>query len=67
MNERTKLTTRTEDQEIAKSLGWRVSYDPYWNYPSKVGDGHCVRRDGRTDIPCNEALPDFSHMEIGNS
>lgn len=53
------------DIEIAQALGWRVSKDPWWNWhPGPVfdppGDEWCIRRDGRNDVPCNEALPVFT-------
>lgn len=60
-----KPHSREDDKEIAKALGWRVSKDDWWNvkqdgtiYPP--GDEWCVRRDGRLDIACNEALPVFT-------
>jgi len=62
--------SRIEDKKIAESMGWRVSFDAWWNwnkmddppgfYFNPPGDGWCVRRDGRNDLPCNEALPHFS-------
>lgn len=61
---------RRVDQDIAEYLGWRVSRDPYWNYfenahgggpiYSPPGDELCISRDGRNDIPCDEALPAFT-------
>lgn len=53
--------TRNLDKQCAEALGWRVSRDPYWNHPDgPEGDEYCIRRDGRTDIPCDEALPRFT-------
>lgn len=63
---------RRIDVEIGKALGWRVSHDDWWNWrgyePGKgptydpPGDAWCIRRDARTDLPCNEALPTFTFM-----
>jgi hypothetical protein len=57
--------SRQDDKRIAESLGWRVSFDPWWNWHpgprfDPPGDEWCVRRDGRLDRPCNESLPHFS-------
>lgn len=57
--------SRQIDKEIAESLGWRVSNDPWWNWHpgprfDPPGDEWCIRRDGRNDVPCNEALPVFT-------
>lgn len=57
--------SRQTDKEIAESLGWRVSRDPWWNWHpgprfDPPGDEWCIRKDGRKDIPCNEALPVFT-------
>jgi hypothetical protein len=62
--------SREQDAAIAEAKGWRVSRDPWWNwhhsddppgfYFDPEGDEWCIRRDGRKDIPCNEALPNFS-------
>lgn len=56
---------RALDVEIGQALGWRVSQDPWWNW--QPGPRHglprdewCIRRDGRNDRPCNEALPHFT-------
>jgi len=56
---------RRLDQQCAESLGWRVSRDPWWNWHEgpvfdPPGDEWCIRRDGRRDIPCDEALPHFT-------
>ena len=63
---------RLIDVEIGRALGWRVSSDDYWNWRGYVegegpvydppGDEWCIRRDGRPDVPCNEALPTFTFM-----
>lgn len=64
---------RMIDIEIGRALGWRVSRDEYWNWRGQdpktgapiydpPGDEWCIRRDGRSDIPCNEALPNFTAM-----
>ncbi len=60
------------DMEIGRALGWRVSKDDWWNHRGNrpdgspiydpPGDEYCIRKDGRPDIPCNEALPDFTAM-----
>jgi hypothetical protein len=52
-------------QACAEALGWRVSHDDWWNWhPGPVydppGGPWCIRRDGRKDTPCNEALPEFT-------
>jgi hypothetical protein len=57
--------TRATDAEIARALGWRVSHDEWWNWHpgprfDPPGDAWCIRRDGRLDLPCNEALPHFT-------
>jgi hypothetical protein len=57
--------SRELDREIGKALGWRVSCDEWWNWrPGPVydppGDEWCIRKDGRKDRPCNEALPWFT-------
>lgn len=56
---------REVDAAIARALGWRVSQDHWWNWHpgprfDPPGDEWCIRKDGRADIPCNEALPHFS-------
>jgi hypothetical protein len=56
---------RSIDVEIGLALGWRVSNDPWWNWHpgprfDPPGDAWCIRRDGRNDLPCNEALPRFT-------
>lgn len=56
---------RELDAACAEALGWRVGRDPWWNWhPGPVfdppGDEWCIRKDGRNDIPCNEALPHFT-------
>jgi hypothetical protein len=63
---------RLVDVEIGRALGWRVSYDEWWNWRGYVegkgpfydppGDAWCIRRDARKDAPCNEALPTFTFM-----
>ena len=64
---------RATDIEIGRALGWRVSRDEWWNWRGQdpetgapiydpPGDEWCIRRDGRLDTPCNEALPDFTSM-----
>lgn len=64
---------RMLDIEIGRSLGWRVSRDEYWNWRGQdpetgapiydpPGDEWCIRRDARPDVPCNEALPEFTSM-----
>ena len=74
----TLLTTidgpdRMIDVEIGRALGWRVSHDDWWNWQGKdeitgapvfdpPGDAWCIRRDARSDVPCNEALPTFTFM-----
>lgn len=56
---------RKLDAACAEALGWRVSKDPWWNWhPGPVfdppGDEWSIRKDGRNDRPCNEALPVFT-------
>jgi hypothetical protein len=56
---------RAIDKECAEGLGWRVSRDPWWNWHEgphfdPPGDEWCIRKDGRNDLPCNEALPHFT-------
>lgn len=56
---------RERDRTIGEALGWRVSHDDWWNWkPGPVfdppGDAWCIRKDGRLDEPCNEALPIFT-------
>jgi hypothetical protein len=63
---------RQTDVEIGRALGWRVSHDGWWNHRGQdergrpiydpPGDGWCIRRDRRKDLPCNEALPQFTFM-----
>jgi hypothetical protein len=57
--------SRQLDKEIAEALGWRVDNDPWWNWHQgprfdPPGDEWCIRKDGRLDRPCNEALPRFT-------
>jgi len=61
----TGVENRQIDRQCAEILGWRVSRDEWWNWhPGPVydppGDEWCIRRDGRNDVPCNEALPRFT-------
>lgn len=58
-------SSRDLDRACAEALGWRVSHDEWWNWhPGPVydppGDAWCIRKDGRNDLPCNEALPHFT-------
>lgn len=58
-------SSRDLDRACAEALGWRVSKDPWWNWhPGPVfdppGDEWCIRKDGRNDLACNEALPHFT-------
>lgn len=60
-----KEHSRQTDVEIGEALGWRVSNDEWWNWHpgpkyDPPGDAWCIRRDGRNDVPCNEALPVFT-------
>lgn len=60
-----KQPSRETDREIALALGWRVDNDPWWNWHpgprfDPPGDEWCIRRDGRKNRPCNEALPHFT-------
>jgi hypothetical protein len=62
---------RAVDVEIAQAMGWRVSQDPWWNWHpgpryDPPGDEWCIRRDGRNDLPCNEALPRFTANILRN-
>ena len=62
---------RVVDVEIAQALGWRVGNDPWWNWHpgpryDPPGDEWCIRRDGRNDRPCNEALPHFTAAILRN-
>lgn len=57
--------SRSLDAACAEALGWRVDRDPWWNWhPGPVydppGDEWCIRKDGRKDLACNEALPHFT-------
>lgn len=57
--------SRALDMACATALGWRVSHDPWWNWHpgpffDPPGDEYCIRKDGRNDVPCNEALPHFN-------
>lgn len=57
--------SRDLDRACGEALGWRVSHDEWWNWhPGPVfdppGDAWCIRRDGRNDRPCNEALTHFT-------
>ena len=63
------LPSREIDADIGRALGWRVSEDPWWNVnkdgsESAPGDELCIRRDGRKDVACNEALPPFTFMYV---
>lgn len=58
-------TGRKLDEACAEALGWRVSKDPWWNWHEgpvfdPPGDEWCIRKDGRRDLPCDEALPHFT-------
>lgn len=71
------MMSREDDKRIAEGMGWRVSHDPWWNWHKKEeppgfyfdppGDEWCIRRDGRNDLPCNEALPHFTLETVGNA
>lgn len=57
--------SRELDAKVAEAIGWRVSRDPWWNWHEgprydPPGDEWCIRRDGRNDLACNEALPAFT-------
>lgn len=57
--------SRRLDAAAAEALGWRVDKDPWWNWHEgpifdPPGDEWCIRKDGRNDLPCNEALPHFT-------
>lgn len=59
---------REVDAAIGRALGWRVSQDQWWNWHpgprfGPPGDEWCIRKDGRSDRPCNAALPRFSNGE----
>lgn len=61
---------RQLDSQIAEALGWRVSRDPWWNWHEgpvfdPPGDEWCIRKDGRRDLPCDEALPHFTYEMLG--
>ena len=61
--------SRAIDADIGRALGWRVSEDPWWNVnedgsESTPGDEFCIRKDGRNDVACNEALPTFTFQYI---
>jgi hypothetical protein len=63
---------RERDREIAEARGWRVSRDPWWNWHpgprfDPPGDEWCIRKDGRKDLPCNEALPHFTQSDDGGA
>ena len=68
---------RDLDRAAAEALGWRVSRDPWWNWHEgpvydPPGDEWCIRKDGRNDVPCDEALPhftaeDFERLFIGKT
>lgn len=58
-------TGRRLDAACAEALGWRVDHDEWWNWHpgpryDPPGDAWCIRKDGRVDVPCNEALPQFT-------
>lgn len=58
-------SSRDLDVACGEALGWRVSRDPWWNWHEgpiydPPGDEWCIRKDGRNDVPCNEALPHFT-------
>ena len=57
--------SRDLDRACGEALGWRVDHDEYWNWNEgprydPPGDAWCIRKDGRRDVPCNEALPHFT-------
>ena len=57
--------SRELDAKVAEAIGWRASHDPWWNWHEgprydPPGDEWCIRRDGRNDLACNEALPSFT-------
>jgi len=57
--------SRELDAKVAEAIGWRASHDPWWNWHEgprydPPGDEWCIRRDGRNDLACNEALPAFT-------
>ena len=52
--------SRALDRDIALLVHpeWRVSRDKYWSEGNH--DEWCIRRDGRLDVPCDEALPFYT-------
>lgn len=58
--EKAEGPSRELDAAITRCVhpDWRVDRDKFWSEGNH--DAWCIRRDGRLDMPCDEALPRFT-------